>query len=387
VGDEESLEAFRQKLDTHLQRYLDRNGRAYEEVRRESKIKYDPCDVARESNCFNIDFIPTGNTDQELRLSRLQFSNLLSAELRLRQLPLYGTAEDRRDRLKSVLKVEQQLDLIMQALARGVEGKDAALMLISQAIPCIMHLENRVGEKLITVLLAMAADRFQKRVKSRNLSTRFANNIQHIVNTRILGTVTRPKQWKLPLSLTNDGVGKVSLSNAKTRLFMDNISELVDYTFSSPEDAELKQIWDKMLQDYNEAMKILRKSSEHTDEDIKTFQLKIDSFFTNYVELSGAGKEGVTNYIHMLGSAHLMYYMKVHRNLYKYSQQGWESLNAKVKLSFFNHTQRGGNYGAGVEESERSYLRSIFMYFQREILWISGLAEQHIMEKLNPNHT
>ena len=73
-------------------------------------------------------------------------------------------------------------------------------MLISQAIPCIMHLENRVGEKLITVLLAMAADRFQKRVKSRNLSTRFANNIQHIVNTRILGTVTRPKQWKLPLS-------------------------------------------------------------------------------------------------------------------------------------------------------------------------------------------
>jgi hypothetical protein len=387
VGDEESLEAFRQKLDTQLQRYLDRNGRAYEEVRCESKIKYDPCDVARESNCFNIDFIPTGNTDQELRLSRLQFSNLLSAELRLRQLPLYGTAEDRRDRLKSVLKVEQQLDLIMQALARGVEGKDAALMLISQAIPCIMHLENRVGEKLITVLLAMAADRFQKRVKSRNLSTRFANNIQHIVNTRILGTVTRPKQWKLPLSLTNDGVGKVSLSNAKTRLFMDNISELVDYTFSSPEDAELKQIWDKMLQDYNEAMKILRKRSEYTDEDIKTFQLKIDSFFTAYVELSGAGKEGVTNYIHMLGSAHLMYYMKVHRNLYKYSQQGWESLNAKVKLSFFNHTQRGGNYGAGVEESERSYLRSIFMYFQREILWISGLAEQHIMEKLNPNHT
>ena len=192
--------------------------------------------------------------------------------------------------MKSVLKVEQQLDLIMQALARGVEGKDAALMLISQAIPCIMHLENRVGEKLITVLLAMAADRFQKRVKSRNLSTRFANNIQHIVNTRILGTVTRPKQWKLPLSLTNDGAGKVSLSNAKTRLFMDNISELVDYTFSSPEDAELKQIWDKMLQDYNEAMKILRKRSEYTDEDIKTFQLKIDSFFTNYVELSGAGK-------------------------------------------------------------------------------------------------
>jgi len=67
---------------------------------------------------------------------------------------------------------------------------------------------------------------------------------------------------------------------------------------------------------------------------------------------------------------------------YKYSQQGWESLNAKVKLSFFNHTQHGGNYGADVEETERSYLKSIFMYFQREILWISGVAEQYILSNL-----
>jgi hypothetical protein len=37
--------------------------------------------------------------------------------------------------------------------------------------------------------------------------------------------------------------------------------------------------------------------------------------------------------------------MRAHRNLYKFSQQGWESLNEKVKLSFFNHTQRGGNFG------------------------------------------
>lgn len=75
----------------------------------------------------------------------------------------------------------------------------AALMLISQAIPCIMHLENRVGEKLITVLIARAAEKFQQRGNTRNL-TRFAAQIQHIVNTRVLGSMTRPKQWKVPLS-------------------------------------------------------------------------------------------------------------------------------------------------------------------------------------------
>jgi hypothetical protein len=33
--------------------------------------------------------------------------------------------------------------------------------------------------------------------------------------------------------------------------------------------------------------------------------------------------------------------MKQHHNLYKFSQQGWESLNEKFKLIFFNHTQWG----------------------------------------------
>jgi hypothetical protein len=71
--------------------------------------------------------------------------------------------------------------------------------------------------------------------------------------------------------------------------------------------------------------------------------LKID------VELSGAGKEGVRTYLHMLGSGCIKYFMKSHFNLYKYSQKGWESLNKKVKLSFFNHTQRGRNYGGDME--------------------------------------
>jgi hypothetical protein len=73
---------------------------------------------------------------------------------------VFGSIEERRARLKVLLKAEQRLHLISQAISRGEEGKEAALMLISQAIPCIMHLENRVVEKVITVLLAIAADNF-----------------------------------------------------------------------------------------------------------------------------------------------------------------------------------------------------------------------------------
>jgi hypothetical protein len=81
------------------------------------------------------------------------------SELQLQKLPLYGGLEDRREHLKNLLKVEQKLDIIIQAILRGSEGQEAALMLISQAILCIMHLKNRFGEKIITVLLARAAEK------------------------------------------------------------------------------------------------------------------------------------------------------------------------------------------------------------------------------------
>ena len=83
----------------------------------------------------------------------------------------------------------------------------------------------------------------------------------------------------------------------------------------------------------------------------------------------------------MLGSSHILYYMKQHRNLYKFSQQGWESLNEKFKLIFFNHSQRGGNYGSNVSENDRHYLKTIFMAFQREVLWDFGVGEEYFMAR------
>jgi hypothetical protein len=139
------------------------------------------------------------------------------SELQLQKLPLYGGLEDRREHLKNLLKVEQKLDIIIQAILRGSEGQEAALMLISQAILCIMHLKNRFGEKIITVLLARAAE---KRI-GRTLSVAFLQSIQNVVKTRILGTETRPKQWKVPLNEKGDSIAKVSLSNKKTCLFID----------------------------------------------------------------------------------------------------------------------------------------------------------------------
>jgi len=240
---------------------------------------------------------------------------------------VFGGIEDRRNRSKTLLKVEQRLEIIIQAINRSGEGKEAALILIAQAIPCIMHLENRVGEKLMKVLLAMAAKIYRKKKQHNNNEYQICQQytvhcIQSIVNTRILGSMHCPKHWKVPFNEKGDCINKVSFSNSKTRLFIDNLHVLISYVFPAPADEQQKETWLKLVGDYCEAMKILRKRSEFTEQDINNFQLKIDDFFRAYVEQSGAGTEGVTNYIHMLGSSHISYYMKSHGNLYKYSQQG-----------------------------------------------------------------
>jgi len=170
-------------------------------------------------------------------------------------------------------------------------------------------------------------------------------------------------------------MGKVKLSNKSTRKFINGLHLLIDENFSKPEDEEKRDAWNEIIAHYKPAMEILRKRSDYTAQDKDQFQDFIDVFFSKYIK--EVGVEGITNYIHMLASGHIKYYMDVHNNLYKYSQQGWESLNAKYKQVFFYHTQRGGHFGKSTAERDRSYIESIMKAFQRELLWLTGDAEHY----------
>jgi len=194
----------------------------------------------------------------------------------------------------------------------------------------------------------------------------YKTEIERIVRTQILGTIKE--------------VGQVGLSNTNTRLFMSRIGLLIDHIYNQPGDAEVRSKWHDLVLQYNLGIELLRKRSDYTPDDIERFQDLIDEFFEKYYDITGV--EGITNYIHMLASGHIKYYMEQHGNLYKFSQQGWEALNAKIKHIFFRHSQRGGNYGRHSDENERFYLFSIMKAFQREMLWISGDGEN----LFNPNN-
>jgi hypothetical protein len=83
-------------------------------------------------------------------------------------------------------------------LSYNEEGKESALTLIKQVIICIMHMENCIGEKLITVLLSVGASKYQEERSVVTLEG-YVNEITQLVHSHILGTRVRPKIWKFPL--------------------------------------------------------------------------------------------------------------------------------------------------------------------------------------------
>ena len=170
-------------------------GRTFEEVKASSKIIYNPLEVNRFGNKYNIDFCSTDENvdDQDL----IFFNSLVTEELNLRRLPINGNLMTRRNRLMPYLMLEQKLALLKEGISRTSEGKESALILIKQAIPCIMHLENRVGEKLITILLHLGATKFQNERHVVSLND-YMQRIQNIVQRQILGSFLRPKQWRFP---------------------------------------------------------------------------------------------------------------------------------------------------------------------------------------------
>ncbi len=52
---------------------MSRNGTHYADIKHSSKIVYDPNDVTRFSNRYNIDFLPNGDGGENHRESQVSF--------------------------------------------------------------------------------------------------------------------------------------------------------------------------------------------------------------------------------------------------------------------------------------------------------------------------
>jgi hypothetical protein len=103
-------------------------------------------------------------------------------------------------------------------------------------------------------------------------------------------------------------------------------------------------------------------------QDVKEFQDLADDWFARWIKL--VGRDGCSNYTHLIASGHIAFYLREWGDLYKYSQQGWEAYNSLIKGVYYRRTQRGGHGGKRDEPNSR--VHPLGRWRQRKLFFLSG---------------
>jgi hypothetical protein len=148
------------------------------------------------------------------------------------------------ERLLQSLLLEHDLQLLLTDLKHGTLSElseRSALYLIIKTLPCIRHLENRVGLKLFTRLVRIGLDRARLGdLSSCDASSeggrlkQFIAQVDDAISNKIVGTPDRPIGWKCPFDPEQGTIGLITMDNMRTQKAIANFDVLID--FCVPED-------------------------------------------------------------------------------------------------------------------------------------------------------
>jgi hypothetical protein len=131
-----------------------------------------------------------------------------------------------------------------------------------------------------------------------------------------------------------------------------------------------KHEWDQCRMLWMIVVEMARKKEDFSNKEIDEFQLHCDKFTEAWLRLHKGGNAGMTNYFHVIAAGHLTYYLRRWRNLYRYSQQGWEGMNSVVKTVLHKRTQKGGHGGKSGEKNSK--VEPIARWMLRRLFFLSG---------------
>ncbi|CAB9529733.1 hypothetical protein SEMRO_2605_G332420.1 [Seminavis robusta] len=387
VNDQTFLSSTRDLLKRYVEEAVDDGYEKLKDVSKKSSLRTNPNQVDKATDKTHIDFEPVTDLDMK------GYKNFLRSELKLRlgsnksamKDAMNKSIDDRRELLKSLVAKEDTLWLARQTLTRHDQVNSLTeKLLCEEAIPCILHLEMRVNEKLFWSLLAQALDRYQE--ADGKIRNEMIKVVTDCVKDSILGDENhgRSAQWTFPLKDGGKQVEPRTMTNTQSRKCVRGIKTLATLIFSQQFDEKLRtptitrannaalmKQWHDLIDGFQPLMAMARQKEDVTPNDLDSFHLMANRFMTQYVALFDG--QGITNYIHMIGSGHLHYYLMRYGNLYKFSQQGWEAMNQKLKHFYFNNTNHGGCAGSSNGDMIRGdHVRPLMRMCQRSLMWRLG---------------
>jgi hypothetical protein len=109
------------------------------------------------------------------------------------------------------------------------------------------------------------------------------------------------------------------------------------------------QAWKDVVLKMTKSMTTLRQRLDFSDKQIMAVELELNVWTDEWIAI--VGKEGMDNYTHCMSSGHVVYYLRLWRNYYIYSNQGWDFFNSPYRYVYCHMTQTGRSSGTNGEAS------------------------------------
>jgi hypothetical protein len=143
-------------------------------------------------------------------------------------------------------------------------------------IPCILHCENHVGKKIITIVLRRQIDHY------RGPKEEFLKDLQNTLQREVLGTQQSPSHWTLKHS--NDPTGQVHLKtiqarNQVIRKLMEKFDVIVESVVTQS-DGEFRAKLISAITSYKEGISLLTMHRNLSAEEKSYFRKRLMSFMT-----------------------------------------------------------------------------------------------------------
>ena len=143
---------------------------------------------------------------------------------------------------------------LLSQIDENVLQKDVMVQIMA-LIPCIMHMETRIGIKIPTILLIKGLSssqggrlhpvEYSECTTASQREQKYLTKTQDIVNKRILGSKDCPRQWQVPTEKKTGSatsIGIINFENYKVRSIIECIDEIIDASISEP---ERQDMWGK----------------------------------------------------------------------------------------------------------------------------------------------
>lgn len=104
------------------------------------------------------------------------------------------------------------------------QNLDRAMIKLEKAIPCLLHLENRISEAMLMHLLRKG---LSIREGNRQACDELMCAVERCMNENFFGMPEAPTAWQFPVNDDNT-MGDVKLANWRARRVIEGIEELVN---------------------------------------------------------------------------------------------------------------------------------------------------------------